>query len=303
MAHYRNTLIFGCIAVAVLIGLPLFIKLGINVMNLMVMLFIYIILAQSWNIIAGFALQIHLGLAAFFGCGVFVTHILWERGVPITIATAVGALASVILSGIIGLPTLRLRGMYFAIGTLALAETLRITVGNVFPTTMYMPPSYAIHYSLLSRYYFALVVMVITCTGVAIIANSKLGLAVLALGEDEEEIKFVEEYVQKEKEVPWLVYTRQPDCVFFSHAAHVVMAQIDCKTCHGDVGESDHLKTYEANRITGVSRDIWGKNIAGWKNNTYDRMKMDDCADCHEKMDVPASSVQTKKDACFVCHK
>jgi branched-chain amino acid transport system permease protein len=186
MVEHKNGLILGCIVVALLVGFPLFIKLGTNVMNLMVMLFIYIILAQSWNIIAGFALQVHLGLAAFFGCGVFVTHILWERGVPIYIATAAGALASVILSGIIGLPTLRLRGMYFCIGTLALSETLRITVGNVFPTTMYMPPSYAINYNLLPRYYFALIVMVITCVVVALLAKSKLGLALMALGDDED---------------------------------------------------------------------------------------------------------------------
>jgi len=42
-----------------------------------------------------------------------------------------------------------------------------------------------------------------------------------AQGEDPNEIKFVEEYVANGREVPWLVYARQPDCVFFSHAAHV----------------------------------------------------------------------------------
>ena len=40
-------------------------------------------------------------------------------------------------------------------------------------------------------------------------------------GVDPDEIKFVEEYVSKGREVPWLVYARQPDCVFFSHAAHI----------------------------------------------------------------------------------
>ena len=62
-------------------------------------------------------------------------------------------------------------------------------------------------------------------------------------GEDPEEVKFVEEYVKKEREVPWLVYSRQPACVFFSHAAHVKMAQMDCVTCHGPIGESENLKT------------------------------------------------------------
>ena len=118
-----------------------------------------------------------------------------------------------------------------------------------------------------------------------------------------EEKVFVEEYVKKGKEVPWLVYSRQPDCVFFSHAAHVKSANMKCDTCHGNIGESKELKPYEYNRITSYSRDIWGKNIAGIKTHTYDRMKMDDCAECHKEKGVKASSVQTERDACFVCHK
>jgi hypothetical protein len=152
-------------------------------------------------------------------------------------------------------------------------------------------------------------------------------------GIDPDEIKFVEDYVSKEREVPWLIYSRQPDCVFFSHAAHIKGAGMDCVTCHGHIGESGSLKVYEENRITGYSRDIWGKNIAGFKKNTWDRMKMDDCAECHQTAAAnieetgiksptrryidniinvfsPASlsiekgsSVQTQRDACFVCHK
>ena len=122
-------------------------------------------------------------------------------------------------------------------------------------------------------------------------------------GEDPEEEKFVTQYVAKGREVPWLVYARQPDCVFFSHIAHVKMGQMDCVTCHGHIGESESLKVYEENRITGYSRDIWGKNIAGIKWNSWDRMKMDDCAECHKKDNVNLSSVQTGRGGCFVCHK
>ena len=121
-------------------------------------------------------------------------------------------------------------------------------------------------------------------------------------GEDPEEEKFVTQYVAKGREVPWLVYARQPDCVFFSHIAHVKMGQMDCVTCHGHIGESESLKVYEANRITGYSRDIWGKNIAGIKWNSWDRMKMDDCSECHQRDNVNQGSVQTAKGGCFVCH-
>jgi len=122
-------------------------------------------------------------------------------------------------------------------------------------------------------------------------------------GEDPEEEKFVTQYVAKGREVPWLVYARQPDCVYFSHVAHVKLGQMDCVTCHGNIGTSESLKTYEENRITGYSRDIWGKNIAGFKRNTWDRMKMDDCSECHQKNSVNQTSVQTHKGGCFVCHK
>lgn len=122
-------------------------------------------------------------------------------------------------------------------------------------------------------------------------------------GESEEEEKFVTQYVAKGREVPWLIYARQPDCVFFSHIAHVKMGEMDCVTCHGHIGESESLKVYEENRLTGYSRDIWGKNIAGIKWNSWDRMKMDDCSECHQKNNVNQASVQTNKGGCFVCHK
>ncbi|HSO63269.1 MAG TPA: menaquinone reductase multiheme cytochrome c subunit QrcA [Desulfobacterales bacterium] len=122
-------------------------------------------------------------------------------------------------------------------------------------------------------------------------------------GEDPEEVKFVEEFVKKGREVPWLVYSRQPACVFFSHAAHVKMAQMDCVICHGHIGESENLRPYQENRISGYSRDIWGKNPLGLRRNSWDRMKMDVCAECHAGAHVNPGSVQTQKDGCFVCHK
>jgi len=122
-------------------------------------------------------------------------------------------------------------------------------------------------------------------------------------GESPEEKKFVEEYVAKNKEVPWLIYSRQPDCVFFSHVAHVNAAQMECATCHGNMGESESLKPYEKNRISTYSRQIWGKSMAGFTRNPADRMKMDVCADCHRQENVNQGSVQTHRGGCFVCHK
>lgn len=116
-----------------------------------------------------------------------------------------------------------------------------------------------------------------------------------AVGEDPEEAKLISEYLEPGKEIPWLVYARQPDCVFFSHAAHVKMGEMECITCHGPVGESENTRPYQYNRLTKYSRDIWGWNIAGLKKNSWDRMKMDDCGKCHDE--------HGENNACFVCHK
>ncbi|MBW2036246.1 MAG: cytochrome c3 family protein [Deltaproteobacteria bacterium] len=115
------------------------------------------------------------------------------------------------------------------------------------------------------------------------------------IGIHPEEAKLVEEYILPGKEIPWHIYARQPNCVYFSHAAHIKMAKLECVTCHGPVGESIHVKRYQQNRITGYSRDIWGWRISGMKTNSWDRMKMDDCADCHKKSGA--------RNDCFVCHK
>ena len=123
------------------------------------------------------------------------------------------------------------------------------------------------------------------------------------IGEDQNEIIFVEDYLDPGIEVPWHVYAKQPDCVFFSHGAHVLMGKMPCDECHEPRSNMTGMPVYAENRITGYSRDIWGKNIAGIKRNTRDRMKMDDCAECHERVRPRQTSVQTAKDACFVCHK
>jgi hypothetical protein len=122
-------------------------------------------------------------------------------------------------------------------------------------------------------------------------------------GDTANEMNFYENYVQKDREVPWLIYAKQPQCVFFSHVAHVKMANMDCVTCHGFIGDSTQLPVYEQNRISLYSRNIWGKNIGGFKENTWDRMKMDDCSECHVREGVRQASVQTAKGGCFVCHK
>jgi hypothetical protein len=56
----------------------------------------------------------------------------------------------------IGVPTFRLRGVYFSMGTLALAEALRITVGNLLPRITTLPVEHIAEYDLVGRYYVSL---------------------------------------------------------------------------------------------------------------------------------------------------
>ena len=182
--NWKKVSILGVLVMAFLVP-PLIWDIGTSVLNLLIMLFIYIILAQSWNLMGGYTGQINLGLAAFFGCGTLVTHFIWKAGVPFYLAMTAGGVAAMLLAVVIGLPTLRLKGMYFGIGTFALAEVCRIVVGSTFHRMLKMPSSYVASYSLVSRYYVAFVVAVLAIVIVYLVTRSKLGLGMVAVRDDE----------------------------------------------------------------------------------------------------------------------
>ncbi len=171
---------------AALIIVPLTAQVSSNVMNVMVTLFIYVILAQSWNLLGGYTGQVNLGVVAFFGVSTMVTHFLWKAGTPVCLAIPVGCVSSVILALVIGLPTLRLRGMYFAVGTLALAQAAQTIVANVFTRTVSMPGSFSTNYSLTPRYYLGLGLAAAAIAVVYVVTRSKVGLAMVAVRDDEQ---------------------------------------------------------------------------------------------------------------------
>ncbi len=157
-----------------------------HMLNLLIFLFVTIVLAQSWNILGGYAGQISLGNAAFFGIGALAFHfIAWRGGVPLFLALPGSGIIAVALASFIGIPALRLKGAYFAIGTLALAEALRITIGNLFPRSVYIPTEYITNYRLVDRYYLALAVTIITQIVVYVIVKSRVGLGIMAIRDDE----------------------------------------------------------------------------------------------------------------------
>lgn len=84
-------------------------------------------LAAAWNIIGGYAGYIDFGPVAFFGIGAYATAILMQpaSGWNFFLTLPVGAVIAATFALIVGWPTLRLRGAYFAIATWALAEALQ----------------------------------------------------------------------------------------------------------------------------------------------------------------------------------
>lgn len=94
-------------------------------------LLLYIALAQSWNILSGFGGQISLGISGFVGTGAYVTGLLLlHTGLGYLETVAVSAVIGAVLAAILAFPLLRLRGDYFAIGSLAAALALQAVALN-----------------------------------------------------------------------------------------------------------------------------------------------------------------------------
>ncbi len=155
-----------------------------STINLLILVLLYMTLASSWNILGGYTGQTNLGHAAFFGIGSLVTRLLWIDGVPFLLAFLAGGFIAVALALLIGIPAFKLRGVYFAIGTLALAQILNITVGNIFPEMSYNPA--ISDYELVPRYYLFLVLSIVTIGVAYFLVNSRRGLGMMAVREGED---------------------------------------------------------------------------------------------------------------------
>lgn len=92
-------------------------------------LFLYVTLAESWNLIGGYGGYASLGQVAFFGFGGYIVGLLMvDFGLSFWVALLFGGLASAAYAGLLGLPLLRLRGPYFSIATLVAAEATKALI-------------------------------------------------------------------------------------------------------------------------------------------------------------------------------
>ncbi len=99
-------------------------------------IFMFAVLAASWNLIAGYCGYPAFGNVVFFGLGAYTTGILMTKmQMSFLLAVAAGGILSILLAVLLGLPLLRLKGHYFAIATLGVNEALREVVTNLTDLT------------------------------------------------------------------------------------------------------------------------------------------------------------------------
>lgn len=101
------------------------------VFHLFILICSYAALASAWNIVGGFAGQLSLGHAVFYGAGAYVSTLLMlHLNLSPWIGMFVGAAVSVVLAVAISWPCFRLRGPFFALATIAVLEVIRLLVIN-----------------------------------------------------------------------------------------------------------------------------------------------------------------------------
>lgn len=104
--------------------------LGFDTMNLFNLIFIYIVGAHGLNLLTGYTGQISLGHGAFMGVGAYTAAILANAGWPFWLCLPVAGLMTAAVGMIFGIPSLRLRGLYLAIATMAAQFILDYAMRN-----------------------------------------------------------------------------------------------------------------------------------------------------------------------------
>lgn len=144
---------------------------------------INIVLAVSLNLIVGFTGQLCLGHAGFMSIGAYTSAIITlKAGLPFIVSIFIGAIIACIFAALIGYPTLKLTGDYFAITTLAFCEIIRIVIMNIDAvggarglTGIKKETSFTL----------AFLFMVITVIAIYNIIHSSQGRAMLSIRENE----------------------------------------------------------------------------------------------------------------------
>jgi branched-chain amino acid transport system permease protein len=150
-------------------------------------IFMWIGLAGSLNLLTGYTGYLDFGHVAFFGIGAYMTGVLMVHlGMPFFPAMFIGAILAAVMAVIVGIPTMRLRGAYFAIAMLAFAEAMKHVVlefdrftggGNGLSLPIYT--------NYLFFYYIMFLTVILTIGVTYWFEKSKFGKALMAIREAE----------------------------------------------------------------------------------------------------------------------
>jgi branched-chain amino acid transport system permease protein len=192
MVKVRNNLILYAgvsllaLYATVAVFAPLFVHAGW--VSLLYLTLYFICLAAAWNFFSGFSGYINFGFVVFIGIGMYATVIMiTDFKLSIIPAYLMGGLASALFAVVIGYPILRIRGAYFAIAMLAIAEGARVLVA-----TEYLEPftrggsGIAVLAGTLNERYYAMLVAALAAVGTTLVfARSQIGMSLIAIREDE----------------------------------------------------------------------------------------------------------------------
>jgi len=148
-------------------------------------IFMYIVLTLSWAIFSGPTGQISLATAAFFGIGIYTAATLGNH-LPLLVVVLAGGLVSSSMALLVGSLTLRLKGVYFTIFTFGLLELMKYLLLWFEVTFTGTRGRFVVVVDYNTVYFFMLAILVLTLLTAYLIRRSKFGLALQAIGEQEE---------------------------------------------------------------------------------------------------------------------
>jgi len=186
----KTSWIVLAILVVVFTALPLF---GSNYfLRVATTVCMYTVMAQSWNFIGGLAGYPSFATAAFFGLGAYTSGILQSHGAPMALAWGSAGVAALLFAAFLGGAILHLRGHYFAIASLIIAEMLREIVNTLPDLTGggkgLNLPFLRISVTAQAQFFFyAMLALAILCMAVAILVHhSKLGFGLRCIQQNED---------------------------------------------------------------------------------------------------------------------
>jgi branched-chain amino acid transport system permease protein len=147
--------------------------------------FIYVVITLSWALFSGPTQYISIATAAFFGIGIYTSALAGEL-MPFPLVVCLGGFASFVLALLVGLSTLRLKGMYFTIFTFGLSELIRHFVLWWEVTKTGTVGRWVVSIDPVPVYYTMLIILVATLAVCVLLRRSKYGLALRSIGQSEE---------------------------------------------------------------------------------------------------------------------